>query len=55
MMQLIKGDSLMDQQGKINEQRKSNWQTGYGAFSYARSQIAVGRAIYRKPTEHHRK
>jgi putative transposase len=55
LMQQVKGDSSE----WINREKltsgKFNWQTGYGAFSYARSQIETVARYIENQQEHHRK
>jgi REP element-mobilizing transposase RayT len=55
LMQLVKGDSSE----WINKERltkhKFQWQSGYGAFSYARSQLDTIVKYVMNQQEHHRK
>src|SRR6478609_9620803 len=55
LMQQVKGDSSE----WINKERltpqKFYWQAGYGAFSYARSQITSVASYIENQQEHHRK
>src|SRR5688500_7098259 len=55
MMQLVKGDSSE----WINKEKltkiKFQWQAGYGAFSYARSQVNAVAKYIMTQQEHHKK
>jgi putative transposase len=55
MMQLVKGDSSE----WINKEKltkiKFQWQAGYGAFSYARSQVDAVAKYIMNQQEHHKK
>lgn len=55
IMQMVKGDSSeWINKEKLTEQ-KFNWQNGYGAFSYSRSQIDRVAKYIAHQQEHHRK
>jgi REP-associated tyrosine transposase len=55
LMQLVKGESSE----WLNDHRicnsKFHWQTGYGAFSYSKSQIPIIAEYIHNQEEHHRK
>jgi putative transposase len=55
IMQQVKGDSSEWINKERLTERKFNWQSGYGAFSYAKSQINNVATYIENQQEHHRK
>jgi putative transposase len=55
MMRIIKGDSSEWINKERLTSRKFQWQEGYGAFSYSRSQIDVVAKYVLNQQEHHKK
>jgi putative transposase len=55
LMQQVKGDSSEWINKEKLTVKKFNWQAGYGAFSYARSQITNVASYIENQQEHHRK
>ncbi len=55
MMRIIKGDSSEWVNKEKLTLRKFQWQEGYGAFSYSRSQIDVVAKYVMNQEEHHKK
>lgn len=55
MMRIIKGDSSEWINNEKLTTRKFQWQEGYGAFSYSRSQLDVVAKYVMNQQEHHKK
>ena len=55
IMQLVKGDSSEWINKERLTQKKFNWQSGYGAFSYAKSQIKSVARYIENQEQHHQK
>ena len=55
LMQLVKGDSAEWINKEKLTTKKFNWQTGYGAFSYSKSQIHAVANYIEQQEEHHKK
>jgi len=55
MMRIIKGDSSQWINKEKLTARKFQWQEGYGAFSYSRSQIDAVTKYIINQQEHHKK
>lgn len=55
LMQDVKGDSSRWINSKGLVKGKFSWQQGYGAFSYAKSQVPVVAGYIERQKDHHRK
>lgn len=55
LMQLVKGDSAEWINKEKLTTKKFNWQMGYGAFSYSKSQIHAVANYIEQQQEHHKK
>lgn len=55
LMELVKGDSSEWINKKCLTSSKFNWQDGYGAFSYSKSQVPIIAEYVYNQQEHHRK